>query len=77
VEVVVEVVAMGLAAIAPSSPDAPPLSLGASPDAPIASAHAYLPQYQPSIALSTSGLQLLDQFWLVEDLEDSSLLVVV
>jgi hypothetical protein len=43
----------------------------------VASARAYLPQYQPSIALSASGLQLLDQPRLVEDLEDPSLLVVV
>jgi hypothetical protein len=34
---------MGLAAIVPSSPDASPLSLGASLGVPIASARAYPP----------------------------------
>jgi hypothetical protein len=37
------VVAMGLALVAPSSPDASPLSLGASLGVPDASAHAYPP----------------------------------
>jgi hypothetical protein len=41
--VVVEVVAVGLAAVAPSSPDASPLSLGASLGVPAASACAYPP----------------------------------
>jgi hypothetical protein len=43
VEVVVEVVAMGLADVAPTSPNASPLSLGASLGIPAASARAYLP----------------------------------
>jgi hypothetical protein len=73
--VVVEVVVV--VAVAPFAPIASPPSLGAFPNAPIASACAYLPWYQPSAALSASGLQPLDQLRLVEDLEDSSLLVVV
>jgi hypothetical protein len=80
----VVVVAVVLAAVAPFAPSASPPSLGASPpslgespNAPVASARAYLPSYQSSVALSTSGLQLLDQPRLVEDLEDSSLLVAV
>jgi hypothetical protein len=76
VELVV-VVTVVLAAVAPFTPGASPPSLGASLGVPAASARAYLPQYQSSVALSTSGLQLLDQPRLVEDLEDPSLLVVV
>jgi hypothetical protein len=66
-----------LAAVAPFAPGASPPALGASLDAPVAFAHAYLPWCQPSVALSASGLQLQDQLRLVEDLEDSSQLVVV
>jgi hypothetical protein len=81
VEVLVEVVAMGLAATTPSSPDASPHAylafLGAFLGIPVASAHASLPLYHPFVALSASGLQPLDQFWLVVDLEGPSLLVVV
>jgi hypothetical protein len=81
VEVVVEVVAMGLAAIAPSSPDASPHTylafLGTSLGVLAASVHASLPWYKPFVASSASGLQPLERFRLVEDLEDSSLLVVV
>jgi hypothetical protein len=76
VEVVVAVVAMGLAAVAPSSPGASPLSL-------CISWRSY------RICACISGivsaiyciiciwLQQLGQFRLVEDLEDSSLLLVV
>jgi hypothetical protein len=77
VEVVVVVVAVVLAAVAPFTLGASPPSLGASPDAPVASTRAYLPRYHPSIALSASGLPLLDQPQLVEDLEDSSRLATV
>jgi hypothetical protein len=71
------VVAMGLAVVAPSSPNASPLSIGTSLGVLAASARAYPPLYQSYVALSASGLQLVDQFRLVEDLEDPSLLVVV
>jgi hypothetical protein len=74
---VVEVVEVVLAAVAPSSLGASPLALGASLGVPVASAHAYLPWCQPSVALFASGLQLRDQLRLVEDLEDPSQLVVV
>jgi hypothetical protein len=81
VEVVVEAVAMGLAAVAPYSLDTSALAYLAFPDTslgiPASSAHASLPLYQPSVASSASKLQLLDQFQRVEDLEDSSLLLVV
>ena len=71
------VVAVVLAAVAPFAPGASPPSLGTSPDAPVTSVHAYLPWYHPYVALSASGLQLLDQLRLVVDLEESSQLVVV
>jgi hypothetical protein len=73
VAVVVAVVAMGLAAVVPFSPNTSPLSSGASLGVPAASVRAY----PPSVALSASGLQLLDQHRLVEDPEDPSQLVVV
>jgi hypothetical protein len=75
--VVVVVVAVVLAVVAPFVPGASPPSLGASLGVPATSARAYPPEYQSSVALSASGLQLLDQPRLVEDLEDPSLLVVV
>jgi hypothetical protein len=92
VELVVEVVAVVLAAIAVdvvpfspgvsplalgASPGIYPLDLGASPGVPAASVRAYLPWCLPSVALSASGLQLQDQLWLVEAVEDPSLVVVV
>jgi hypothetical protein len=70
-------VAVVLAAIAPFAPGASPLALGASLGVPAASARAYPPWCQPSVALSASRLQLRDQLRLVEDLEDPSQLVVV
>jgi hypothetical protein len=70
---VVAVVAMGLAAVAPSFPDASPLSPSASLGVPTASVCAY----PPSAALFASGMQLLGQHRLVEDWEDPSQLVVV
>lgn len=66
-------VAVVLAVVAPFVPGASPPSLGV----PATSACAYPPEYQSSVALSGSGLQLLDQPRLVEDLEDPSLLVFV
>jgi hypothetical protein len=70
-----------LAAVAPFTPGASPLALGASLGVPVASAHVYPPWCQPSVALSASELQLRDQLRLVEDLEDSEdsplLLIVV
>ena len=55
-----------------------PLALGASPGVPAASARAYPPWCQPSIALSSFELQPLGQLRLVEAVvEDPSLLVVV
>jgi hypothetical protein len=72
--VVVEAAAMGLAAVAPSFLDTSPY---ASLVVPASSTHASLPLYQPSVASSAFKLQLLDQFWRVEDLENSSLLLVV
>ena len=64
-------------AVAPFSPGVSPLALGASPGVPAASARAYPPWCLPSVALSASGLQLRDQLWLVEAVEDPSQLVVV
>ena len=64
-------------AVAPFSPGVSLLALGASPGVPAASARAYPPSYQPSVALTASRLQLRDQLRLVEDLEDPSQLVVV
>ena len=69
--------AVVLAAVAPFAPGASPLALGASLDILAASARAYPPWCEPSIALSASRLQLLDQLWLVEDSKDPSQLVVV
>jgi hypothetical protein len=89
VELVV-VVAMVLVviAVAPFSPSVSPLALGASPGiyslalgaspgVPAASARAYPPWCLPSVALSASGLQLRDQLWLVEAVDDPSQVVVV
>ena len=68
----------GISSLAPgASLDVYPLSPGASLGVPAASVHACPPWYLPSAALSASGLQLLDQLRLVEDLEDPSQLVVV
>jgi hypothetical protein len=73
-EMVLVVVALfALGASLPSSP----ASLGASLDAPVAFAPAYLASYSPFVAGSTSELQPLDQSQPVEDSEDSSRLVVV
>jgi hypothetical protein len=77
VEVVVVVAAVVLAAVVPSFPGASPPSPGTPLGGPAASVRAYPPYYPPSVALSTSGLQLLGQLRLVEDLEDPSQLVVV
>jgi hypothetical protein len=92
VELVVEVEAVVLAAVAAAvalfSPSVSPLSLGASPGVyplalgaslavPTASARAYPPWCQPSVALSSSVLQLRDQLRLVEVVEDPSQVVVV
>jgi hypothetical protein len=52
----VVVVAVVLAAVAPSFPEVPPLSPGASLGVPAASERACLPWYPPSIALSASRL---------------------
>jgi hypothetical protein len=49
------VVALVLAAIAPSFPGVSPLSPGASLGVPTASVHACPPWYLPSAALSASG----------------------
>jgi hypothetical protein len=60
-----------------TAPGVSPLSPGASPGVPAASARAYPPWYLPSVASSSSELQLLDQLRLVEAVvEDPSLLVV-
>jgi hypothetical protein len=71
--VVVEV--MVIVAVAPSFlvafPPSSPASLGASPDAPVASVLAYPASCSPSITASASELQPLDQSQLVEDSEDS------
>jgi hypothetical protein len=88
VEVVVEAVVLAAVAVAPffpgvsplalgASPSIYPLALGASPGVPAASARAYPPWCLPSVALSASGLQLRDQLWLVEAVEDPSQVVVV
>ena len=77
VELVVVVVAVVLVAVAPFAPGTSPLPLGASLGVRAASARAYPPLYQTSVALSASRLQLRDQYRLVEDLEGPSLLVVV
>jgi hypothetical protein len=58
---------MELATVAPFFLDAsPPAYLafpGASLGVPVASTHAYLPQYQPFVAaFASAGLQPLDQF---------------
>jgi hypothetical protein len=72
---------MGLAAVSPFSPNASPPTylafIGAFLGVSAASAHASLPLYQPFVASFASGLQPVGQFRLVEDLEDSSLHVVV
>jgi hypothetical protein len=64
--------------LAPSAfPSVYPLSPGASPSIPAASARAYPPWYLPSVASSSSELQLLGQLRLVEAVvEGPSLLVV-
>ena len=60
-----------------ASPDIYPLSPGASLGVPTASTRAYPPWYLPSVASSSSKLQLLGQLRLVEAVvEDPSLLVV-
>ena len=69
--------AVVLAVVAPFAPGASPLALGASLSVPAASARAYPPWCLPSVALSTSGLQLRDQLRLVEAVEDPSQVVVV
>jgi hypothetical protein len=79
--VVAVVVAVGAA---PFSPGVSLLTLGIAPDVyplspgvPAASARAYPPWYLPSVASSSSELQLLSQLRLVEAVvEDPSLLVV-
>jgi hypothetical protein len=62
---VVAVEAMVLVAIAPSFlvvfPPSSPASLGASPNAHVASMPAYLASYLPYVAASASELQPLDQ----------------
>jgi hypothetical protein len=60
-----------------AAPGVSPLSPGASPGVPAASARAYSPWYLPSVASSSSKLQLLGQLRLVEAVGDPSLLVVV
>jgi hypothetical protein len=86
VAVVVAVAAMpfspGVSPLAPGvAPDVSPLVLGASPGVPAASARAYPPWCLPSVASSSSELQLWDQLRLVEVVvevvvEDPSLPVV-
>jgi hypothetical protein len=70
-----------LAAVAPFAlgafPPSSPAFLGASPDAPVASAPTSLASYSPSIASFASELQPLDQSQPVEDSEDPFLPVVV
>jgi hypothetical protein len=81
-------VVLAAIAVAPFSPGVSPLALGASPGVypltlsaslgvPAASTRAYLPWCLPSVALSTSGLQLRDQLRLVEAMADPSQVVVV
>jgi hypothetical protein len=60
-----------------AAPGVSPLALGASPGVPAASARAYPPQCLPSVASSSSELQLLGQLRLVEAVEDPSQVVVV
>jgi hypothetical protein len=60
-----------------ASPRVYPLALGASPGIPAASARAYPPWCQPSVALSSSVLEQLGQLLLVEAVEDPSQVVVV
>jgi hypothetical protein len=71
------VVAVVLAAVAPSFPGITPLSPSASLGVPTASERACSPWYLSYVALSASGLQQLGQLRLLEDWEDSSLLLVV
>jgi hypothetical protein len=81
---VVVVVAVAVApfspGVSPLAPDASPgvylLALGAFPGVPTASARAYPPQCQPSVALSSSVLQQLGQLLLVEAVGDPSQVVV-
>ena len=64
-------------AATPFSPGVSLLALGAFPGVPVASARAYPPWYLPSVASSSSELQLLGQLRLVEVVvEGPSLLVV-
>jgi hypothetical protein len=76
VEVVVAVVLVAVA-IAPFAPGVSPFALGASLGVLTASVRSYPPWCLPSVALSTSGLQLRDQLRLVGAVEDPSQLVVV
>jgi hypothetical protein len=84
----VEAVVLAAVVIAPFSPGVSPLALGAtpgiyplalgaSPSVTAASARAYPPWCQPSVALSSSMLQQLGQLRLVEAMEDPSQFVVV
>jgi hypothetical protein len=50
------VVAVVLAAVAPSFPSVPPLSPSTSLGVPAASERACLPWYLPSVAISASGM---------------------
>jgi hypothetical protein len=79
VELVVEVVAVVLVVVAVALfvPGVSPLALGASLGVLATSMRSYLPWCLPSIALSASELQLRDQLWLVEAVEDPSQVVVV
>jgi hypothetical protein len=78
VAVAVAPFSLGVSPLALSaSPSVYPLALGASPGVPAASTHAYPPWCLPSIALSTSRLQLRGQLRLVEAVEDPSQVVVV
>jgi hypothetical protein len=65
VELVVVVETIVLAVFAPFAlgafPPSSPAFLSASPDAPVASATAYLASCSPSVASSASKLQPLDQ----------------
>jgi hypothetical protein len=74
--------------VVPFSPSVSPLALGASPGiyplalgtslgVPTTFVRAYPPWCLQSDALPASGLQLRDQLWLVEDVEDPSQVVVV
>jgi hypothetical protein len=85
VVVLVDVAAVAVAPFSPGvSPLAPgatpgvsPLALGASSGVLAASARAYPPWCLPSVASSSSELQLLGQLRLVEVMEDPSQVVVV